>query len=102
MQSLGFNAIGIGGESGDIMRRSFRMRTSVSGTRASRLGSCRSSHASSRSRRDALAERLDKQWCELRQHVTIEEDPEKMLRLTAEIDQRRRQSEDGDKRKDTF
>ena len=78
------------------------MRSSVSGTRTSRAGNCRTSLTSTRSRRDALAERLDKQWCELRQHVTIEEDPEKMLRLTAELDQRRRQPEDADKRKDTF
>jgi hypothetical protein len=35
-----------------------------------------------------LAERLEKQWHELLLHATIERDPEKMLRLTAELAQR--------------
>jgi hypothetical protein len=42
----------------------------------------------SRTRREALAERLEKQWHELLRHATIERDPEKMLRLTAELAQR--------------
>jgi hypothetical protein len=37
-----------------------------------------------------LAEKLDKQWHELRRHATIERDPEILLRLAAELDKRKR------------
>jgi hypothetical protein len=42
----------------------------------------------SRARREASAEQLEKQWHDLLLHATIESDPEKMLRLTAELAQR--------------
>ena len=58
-----------------------------------RARNCRNLLAPSRVRRDALAERLDKQWRELRPHATIERDQEKLLWLTAEIDKRKRQAE---------
>jgi hypothetical protein len=50
---------------------------------------CRNSLTPSRVRREVLAEKLDSQWRELRRHVTIERDPEKLLRLAAELDKRR-------------
>jgi hypothetical protein len=40
-----------------------------------------------------MTARLEKQWHELRLHATIERDPEKMLRLTAELNQRKRRAE---------
>jgi hypothetical protein len=55
-----------------------------------RTRNCRNSLIQSRGKREALAER---QWRELRRHATIEEDPETLLRLTAEIDKRKRQAE---------
>ncbi len=51
---------------------------------------CRNSLTPSRVRRAASAARLDKQWRELRPYATIERDPEMLLRLTAELDRRRR------------
>jgi len=54
---------------------------------------CRSSLTPSRIKRDALAERLEKQWHEIRRHATIEKDPEMLLRLTAELDRRKCQAE---------
>ena len=54
---------------------------------------------SSRARRYALAE-LDKTWGELRRHVMIEKDWEKVLRLAAELDERRRPPDVVDKRRD--
>jgi hypothetical protein len=59
---------------------------------------CRTSLTPSRVRRDALAQKLDKHWRELRRHATIDKDPETMLRLTAELDRRRRQAEAAVKR----
>jgi hypothetical protein len=43
----------------------------------------------SRVRREVLTARLEKQWHELLLHATIERDPEKMLRLMAELNQRK-------------
>jgi hypothetical protein len=40
-----------------------------------------------------LAEKLDKQWCELRRHATVEDDPEKLLWLRSEFDKRKRRAE---------
>jgi hypothetical protein len=40
-----------------------------------------------------MTARLEKQWHELLLHATIERDPEKMLRLTAELNQRKRRAE---------
>jgi hypothetical protein len=61
---------------------------------------CRNFLTSSRDRRDTLAQRLDTQWRELRRHVTIERDPEKMFQLTAEFARRKRQREAVDKLSD--
>jgi hypothetical protein len=52
-------------------------------------GTCRHSLMSARDRSDASARRLDTKWRELRRHVTIEKDPEKMLRLTADLNEGR-------------
>jgi hypothetical protein len=49
-------------------------------------------------RREALAARVEKQWHELLLHATIERDPEKILRLTAELDRRKRRAEASGKR----
>ena len=49
---------------------------------------CRNSLTSSRVKRDALAEGLEKQWHEIRRHATIEKDQEKLLRLVAEFEKR--------------
>jgi hypothetical protein len=54
---------------------------------------CRASPTPSRVRREALAERLENQWREIRRHATIEKDPGKMLRLTSQLDQRKNQTE---------
>ncbi len=72
-------------------------------TRFSKAGNCRNFLMSSRARRDALAERLDKTWGELRrhEHVIIERDWEKMLRLAAELDARRRQLDVANKHGDS-
>jgi hypothetical protein len=67
--------------------------------RVSKAGNCRNFLMSSRARRYALAE-LDKTWGELRRHVMIEKDWEKVLRLAAELDERRRPPEVVDKRRD--
>ena len=53
---------------------------------------CRNLLISSRVRRNAMAERLDKQWCDLRHCATIEVD-QKKLWLLADTDKRRRQAE---------
>ena len=37
------------------------------------------------------AERLAREWQEIRRHATIEEDPEKLLRLRAKLDERKGQ-----------
>lgn len=56
----------------------------------SKSGNCRNLATSARGRSNASARRLDNQWRELRRHVTIEEDSDKMFRLlTAELNQRR-------------
>jgi hypothetical protein len=46
-----------------------------------------------RVRREEFAARVEKQWHELLLHATIEQDPEKILRLTAELDRRKRRAE---------
>ena len=75
------------------MTRSFSLWTGSLSTR-----NCRTPLTPSRLRRDALAQKLDKQWRELRRHATIDKDPETLLRLTAELDKRRRQAEAAGKR----
>jgi len=61
---------------------------------ASRIGNCRNLLRSSRIRKkEELARVLENQWHELLLHATIEKDPEKMLRLAAELDQRKRRTE---------
>jgi hypothetical protein len=37
-----------------------------------------------------MAEDLDQQWRELRRHATIETDPQRLLRLTTELEKRKR------------
>jgi hypothetical protein len=66
--------------------------------RCSKAGNCRNLLTPARVRREALAERLEKQWRELLLHATIEKDPEKMLRLAAELDQRKRRAESAGQR----
>ena len=51
-------------------------------------GNCRNSLTPSRVQRDALADRLEKQWREIRRHATIEKDQEKLLQLAAEFNKR--------------
>jgi hypothetical protein len=65
----------------------------ATGTRTLKLGNCHKFLATGRVRRQALAKRLERQWRELLMHATIERDPEKMSRLTAEIDRRKRPAE---------
>jgi len=60
-------------------------------TTSLRARSCRTLLTSQRVRREALAERLNAQWQEVRPHASIERDTEKLLRLTAELETRRRQ-----------
>ena len=78
--------------------------TSISSTRASasRIGNCHNLLTPSRVRREVLAARVEKQWHELLLHATIERDPEKMLRLTAELDGRKRRAEAVSKRDSNF
>jgi|HubBroStandDraft_1064217.scaffolds.fasta_scaffold105286_2 hypothetical protein len=54
---------------------------------------CRTSLTPSRVKREALAARLEKQWHEIRRHATIEKDPGKLLRLSSELEQRKKQTE---------
>ena len=82
---------------GGIMNRFFSSKVSFS-----KAGNCRNLSTSSRRRRDRSAERLEEEWRELRRHVTIENDPEKMLQLAAELAQRRRQTPALDKGSDSF
>jgi len=70
------------------MKHSSPRERRVRRTRSTRAGNCHNLLMPSRTRREALAERLEKQWHELLRHATIERDPEKMLRLTAELAQR--------------
>jgi hypothetical protein len=85
MQTAAFNGFRLVSKGGDIMNRSVSFSL-----RSGRAQNCRNSLTPSRARRDASAERLDKQWRELCLHATIERDPEKLLRLTAELDKRKR------------
>ena len=81
------------------MKRSFSFSLRAG---ASRTGNCRNLLRPSRDRREALEERLEKQWRELLLHATIETDPEKMLRLAAKIDQCKRRVEPVGKRNGNF
>jgi hypothetical protein len=51
---------------------------------------CRNLIKSSRVRRQGMAENLDKLWRELRWLATIENDPQKLSQLTAELEKRKR------------
>ena len=84
------------------MKRSFGFGSILLNSTSPQARSCRSLLTTSRSRREAWAERQNQQWCELRRHFTIEQDPEKMLRLTVELDHRRRQAGALDKCEDIF
>jgi len=59
----------------------------VTRLRARRLKArnCRNLLVPSRVRRQVMAERLDKIWLELRQHTTIEMDPQKLWRLVTDL-----------------
>lgn len=57
---------------------------------ALRVRNCRNWLTSSRVRRQVMAERLTKQWHEIRLHATIERDPAKLSRLAAELEKRQR------------
>jgi hypothetical protein len=60
-------------------------------TTGSNPRNCRNWLTSSRVRRQAMAERLTEQWQEIRRHATIEKDSVKLLRLSDELKQRKRQ-----------
>jgi len=78
----------------------FSFRRNLSRASFAKAGNCRNFLTSSRDRREALADRLDMRWRELRRHVTIERDPEKIFELSAEIGRRKRQREAVDKLSD--
>ena len=84
------------------MKRSFSLGANSLMAGASRTGNCRNLLTPARVRREALAERLEKQWHELLLHATIERDPEKMLRLTAKLDQCKRRAEPAGKRNGNY
>jgi len=74
-------------------------QSSILSVSASRIGNCRNMLRSSRIRKkEELARVLENQWHELLVHATIEEDPEKMLRLTAELEESKRRTEATGKR----
>ncbi len=52
---------------------------------------CRNPLISSRVRRQIMAERLSRQWGEIRLYATIEKDSVKLSRLVAELEKRKRQ-----------
>ncbi len=83
------------------MNRSFFLKATSSKAGFSKAGNCRQL-TSSRRRRNTSAERLDEKWRELRRHVTIENDPEKMLQLAAEPAKRRCQTPAVDKSGNCF
>ncbi len=66
------------------MNRPFSCRVS-SGTR-----NCRNSCTRSGVKAEAWAEQLERQWQGIRRHASIEKDPEKLLRLTTELEKRKR------------
>lgn len=70
------------------MNRSCSLSTS-----SLRPKNCRNALTPARVKRQALAENLARQWQQLRQHASIEKNPEKLLGLTAEVERRKRQAE---------
>jgi hypothetical protein len=99
MQNIRSGNAGRDRSAGDIMSRfssffmaaspaSFSRRALSAGANLAKSGNCRRSLTSARGRSDASARRLEQEWRELRRHVTIEEDSEKMFRLTAELNRR--------------
>jgi hypothetical protein len=84
------------------VRRSFLLRANSLRAGASRSGNCHNLLTPARVRREALAERVEKQWHELLLHARIETDPEKMSRLTAKLDQCKRRAEPVGKRNGNF
>jgi hypothetical protein len=54
--------------------------------RARTARNCRTSLVSARVRRNAMTEKFNKDWDELRRYATIEKDLGKLLQLNAEID----------------
>jgi hypothetical protein len=53
-----------------------------------KTGNCRNLIVSSRVRRQVMAEDLDKIWLELRRHVTIETDAEKLGQLSIDMEKK--------------
>jgi hypothetical protein len=49
-----------------------------------KTGNCRNLLAPSRIRRQAMAEKFDQQWRELRRYSTIEGDPQQLAKLRAD------------------
>lgn len=84
MQAAKFHTVLARCKRRDIMNR----LVAVPGASLKTGNSCKSL-VSSRVRRRSSVERLEAQWRELRRHATIVKDPEKMLRLTAEMEKRR-------------
>jgi len=78
------------------------MRTKSARVGASRTGNCHNLLTPSRARREALAEKMEKQWRDLLLHATIESDPQKVLWLTTELDLRKSQAEAVSKRGGSF
>jgi hypothetical protein len=93
MQTAAFHTLWPGRKCGGIVNRSWRLTTG-----SLRVRNCRNLLTSSRVRREVLAARLDKLWHELRRYATIEKDPQTLLRLTTEIDLRKRLAETVNKR----
>jgi hypothetical protein len=62
------------------------MRIKSARVGASRTGNCHNLLTPSRARREALAEKMEKQWRDLLLHATIESDPQKMSWLAAEAE----------------
>ena len=54
---------------------------------------CRNLLAPSRVRRQTMAENLDNLWREIFRHATVENDPQKLAQLTAELEKRKRRVE---------
>jgi hypothetical protein len=58
-----------------------------------RIRNCRHSLTPVRARMEALEEKLDQQWIEVRCYATVEKDPKKLIWLRAEFEKRKRQAE---------
>jgi hypothetical protein len=59
----------------------------------SHVRNCRHLLVSSQHRRQAMAESFDRQWHELRRHITVERDAKKLSQLAADVEKRNRMAE---------